>query len=161
MDDLKADSFTRAKMTLQLTHLEPSTHVTTCACEHPVVLIMRSAGVYSVYTSRRIVGTVFRQSDPSNKKKLFTAVNQAVKNATMKSSNFSWRNSAMMRTTKYAAGFPAAPCTISIVFCGRQRNRILHFLLIRVDQISTCCRVIGRNNSFTCSGINTKCDSSL
>ena len=36
----------------------------------------------------------------------------------------------MMRTTKtkYAAGLPAAPYAISILFLGRQRNRILHFL---------------------------------
>ena len=47
----------------------------------------------------------------------------------MKNSNFSQRNSAMMRTTKtkYAAGLPAAPDTISFLFFGRQRNRILHF----------------------------------
>ena len=38
----------------------------------------------------------------------------------------------MMRTTKtkYAAGLPAAPYTSSILFFGRQRNRILHFLRI-------------------------------
>ena len=38
----------------------------------------------------------------------------------------------MMRTTKtkYAAGFPAALCTISILFSHQQRNDNLHFLRI-------------------------------
>ena len=49
MDDLKADSFMRAMMTLRFLSLEPSTCVNICACEHTIVLIMRSAGVYSVY----------------------------------------------------------------------------------------------------------------
>ena len=38
----------------------------------------------------------------------------------------------MMRTTrtKYAAGLPATPDTISILIFGRQRNRFLRFLRI-------------------------------
>ena len=38
----------------------------------------------------------------------------------------------MMRTTKtkYAAGFPAALCTITILFSDRQRSHILHFLRV-------------------------------
>ena len=38
----------------------------------------------------------------------------------------------MVRTTKtkYAAGFPAALCTISILFSDQQRNHNLHFFRI-------------------------------
>ena len=38
----------------------------------------------------------------------------------------------MMKTmkTKYAAGFPAALCTISILFSDQQRSHNLHFLRI-------------------------------
>ena len=98
-----------------------------------MVLVMHATGVYSVYTSRRIVGTTFRQSETACL--IFfslTALRQALKNATTMNSNFAIRNSAMMRTTKtmYAAGFLAALCTISILFSDQQRNRNLHFLQI-------------------------------
>ena len=47
-------------------------------------------------------------------------------------SYFAMRNFAMMRTTKtkYAAGFRAALCAISILFSDQQRNLSLHFLRI-------------------------------
>ena len=65
-----------------------------------------------------------------------TALRQALKNATTMNSNFAMRNSAKMRTTKtkYAADFPAALCTISILFFRSTNvNHNLHFeLLIRI-----------------------------
>ena len=66
------------------------------------------------------------------KRKSLTALRQALKNATTMNSNFAMRNSAMMRTTKtkYAAGFPAALCTISILFSDQQGSHNLHFLRI-------------------------------
>ena len=115
--------------------LEPSTHVTIGACEHTVVLIMRPASVYSVYihstSSCRYCVSAMRNC-MLKKENSFTAFHQVLRNATMMNSNFSKRNSAMMRTTrtKYAACPPAAPDTISILFFGRQCNRILHFLRI-------------------------------
>ena len=103
-----------------------------CACEKTVLFMMHAGGVYSVYTPRRIVGTTFRQSETACFKKSLTALRQASKNATTMNSNFAMRNSAMMRTTKtkYAAGFPAALCTISILFSDQQRSHNLHFLRI-------------------------------
>ena len=46
----------------------------------------------------------------------------------------------MMRTTKtkYAAGFPAALCPISILFSDQQRNHILHFLRIADSDFDAC-----------------------
>ena len=46
----------------------------------------------------------------------------------------------MMRTTKtkYAAGFPAALCHISILFSDQQRNHILHFLRIADPDFDAC-----------------------
>ena len=66
------------------------------------------------------------------KKMSLTALRQALKNATTMNSNFAMRNRAMMRTTKtkYAAGFPAALCTISILFSDQQRSPNLHFLRV-------------------------------
>ena len=66
------------------------------------------------------------------KKKSFTALRQALKNATTMNSNFAMTNSSMMTTTKtkYAAGFPAAHCTISILFSDQQRDHNPHFLRI-------------------------------
>ena len=106
--------------------LEPSTYVTICACEHAVVLIMRSGGVYSVYTSRRIVGTVFLQCE--------TACLQKKIHCPLSGSEQCHHDELQlfMRTTKtnYAAGLPAVPFSMSILFFGRQCNRILHFLRI-------------------------------
>ena len=82
--------------------------------------------------------SVLRSSNPkmyAEKRMSPTALRQAKKNATTMSSNFAMRNSANMRTTKtkYAAGFPAALCTISILFSDQQRDHNLHFeLLIRI-----------------------------
>ena len=47
-------------------------------------------------------------------------------------SNFAMKNSAMMRTTKtkYAAGFSAALCTISILFSDQEGSHNLHFLRV-------------------------------
>ena len=104
-----------------------------CACEKTVFFMMHAAGVHSVYTPRRIVGTTFRQSETACLKKMsLTALRQALKNATTMISNFALRSSAMMRTTKtkYAASFHAAHCTISILFSDQQRSRNLHFLRI-------------------------------
>ena len=146
-------------------NLEPSTYLTICACEHTVVLIMRSAGVYSAYTPRRIVGTVFWQSETAcskkKREKSFTALDQVLRNATMMNSNFSSRNSAMMRTTrtKYAAGLPAAPKTISILFFCLQCNRILHFLRIAdtdfdvVDCLDRLVGLLGVRHKFVSSSL--------
>ena len=60
------------------------------------------------------------------------ALRQALKNATTMNSNVAMRKSTMMKTmkTKCAAGFPAALCTISILFSDQQRSHNLHFLRI-------------------------------
>ena len=102
------------------------------ACEKIVVFVMHATGVFCVHTCR-IVGPTFGLSETACFKKMsLTAFRQALKNATTMNSNFAMRNSATMRTTKtkYAAGFPAALCTISILFSDQQRNHDLHFLRI-------------------------------
>ena len=64
------------------------------------------------------------------KKMSLTALRQTVKKATTRTS-IAMRNPAMMRKTKkYAASFPAALCTISILFSDEQRSQNLHFLRI-------------------------------
>ena len=94
---------------------------------------MHVTGVYSVYThpsNCRYYVPAIRNC--MLKKKSLTALRQALKNATTMNSTFALRNSAMMRTTKtkFAAGFPAALCTVSILFSDQQRNHYLHLLRI-------------------------------
>ena len=68
----------------------------------------------------------------AKKKKSLTALRHALKNTTTMNSNFAMRNSAVMRTTKtkYAAGFPAAHCTMSFLCFDHQRSRILQLFRI-------------------------------
>ena len=104
------------------------------ACEKTALYVMHAVGVYSVYTSRGIAGTTFRPSETrlsetacSVKKMSLTVLRQILKNATTMNSNFAIKNSAMIKTTKtrYAASFPAAFCTISILFSDQQRGHII------------------------------------
>ena len=73
---------------------------------------MHAVSVYSVRTPH-IELSVPRSRNPGN-------------------SNFSMKNSSMMKTTKtkYAAGLPAALYTISILFSDQQRSHNLHFFRI-------------------------------
>ena len=81
-----------------------------------------------MYSSRRIVGTTFRQSEKIS----FTSHRQILKNATTRKFNFSTRKSALMRTTKtkYAASLFATLYNTSISFSDQQRSHNLHFLRI-------------------------------
>ena len=98
------------------------------ACDKPVVLVMHAAGVYSVNTpcvhtpSNCRCYVLAIRNCMLEKNMSLTALRQALKNATTMNSNFAMRNSAMMRTTKtkYAAGFPAALCTVSTLCSDQQ-----------------------------------------
>ena len=142
MTDQMTDSFRRTKTIQCDLSIEPWAMWSVLV--RRLLYVMHAVGVYSVYTTRRIVGTAFRQSGTplscmlceSNilfwkKKKTFTAHHHILKNATTKNSIFAKRNSAMMKTTKtkFAASLPAL-YTTSILSSDQSRSHNLHVIRI-------------------------------